>query len=139
VASDNLAFGKPVTVSGDLPAEMAEFAVDENDGSQWGSGALPPQWIEIDLQGVFRVSEVRLMVAQWPAGETLHRVLVRQHGSQDFLQVHEFNQFTQDGDWLVFRPEKPIEKVEAIRIRTVSSPSGVAWKEIQVSGEAETP
>ena len=139
VASDNLAFGKPVTVSRDLPAEMAAFAVDENDGSQWGSGALPPQWIEVDLQGVFRVSEIRLMVAQWPAGETLHRVLVRQHGSQDFIQVHEFKQNTKDGDWLVFRPETPIENVEAIRIRTISSPSWVAWKEIQVRGEAETP
>ncbi len=139
VASENLAFGKPVVASSYLPAELPEFAVDENDGSQWGSGASPPQWIEIDLLGTFRVSEIRLMVAQWPAGETLHRVLVQQRSSDDYLLAYEFNQSTQDGEWLIFRPAVPLENVESIRIRTINGPSWVGWKEIQVSGEAVEP
>ncbi len=139
VAGDNLAFGKPVDVSRYLAMELPEYAVDENDGSQWGSGALAPQWIEIDLQGTYNISEVRLMVAQWPAGSTLHRVLVRLRGSQEFLLVYEFEGVTKDGDWLVFTPPAPLENVEAIGIRTISSPSMVGWKEIQVRGVPSPP
>jgi len=50
--------------------------VDDNPDTTWGAGYGPVQWIEIDLQGLFRVTAIRLLVAQWPQGDTTHQVQV---------------------------------------------------------------
>lgn len=134
IESPNLAYGKPVRASISLPGETPDLAVDENDSTQWGAGADAPGWIEVDLENPQRVDEIRLLVAQYPAGETWHQVQVLFSGETDYSSVHEFRGSTQDGDWLVFTPEIPLEDVLKVRIRTLASPSWVAWKEIQVFG-----
>jgi hypothetical protein len=139
VPNDNLAYGKPVTASRSLPAEPAENAVDDNARTQWGAGEHPVQWIEIDLQGSYRMTEIRLLVAQYPAGDTTHRVQVRDASDNAYQTVHEFNGATNDNDWLIFIPDTPLENVAQIRIQTIASPSWVAWKEIQIYGEPITP
>jgi hypothetical protein len=53
--------------------------------------------------------------------------------------MHEFQGLTSDDEWLVFKPDSPLENIGQIRIQTISSPSWVAWKEIQVYGEPITP
>ncbi len=132
VPSANLALGKPVRASASLAAEPPEQAVDEDPATQWGAGSHPPQWIEVDLQGAYRVAEIRLLVAQYPAGPTTHRVFVGGPGGQAATLVHTFSGQTRAGDWLVFKPAAPLEAVQTIRIYTLSSPSWVAWSEIQV-------
>ncbi len=139
VSNNNLAYGKPVTASRSLPAEPPENAVDDNSGTQWGAGEHPVQWIQVDLQGTYRITEIRLLVAQYPAGNTTHRVQVRSSSTGTYQTVHEISGSTSDNDWLVFKPDVPLENVSQIRIQTVASPSWVAWKEIQVYGEAVTP
>ncbi len=134
VPGGNLAYGKPVRASAWLPAEPPEGAVDESAGTQWGAGAGAPQWIEVDLGGAYQITEVRLLVAQWPAGATTHRLSVRT--AAGLTPVHEFSGETQQGDWLVFTSEPPLEGVQAVRVQTVGSPSWVAWSEVQVYGEA---
>jgi hypothetical protein len=135
VPGANLAYGKPVQASSALAQEAPELAVDENEGSQWGAGSHPPQWIEVDLEDAYRVTAIRLLVAQYPAGPTTHRILVRASGAEGGTLVQEFSGETQDGDWLVFSPSPPLEDVRYVRIETVSSPSWVAWREIQITGE----
>jgi preprotein translocase subunit Sec61beta len=135
VANPNLAFGKPVKAPAALPDHPPSAVVDENSGTTWIAGAGPPQWIQINLQGTFRVSEIRLLVEQSPAGKTVHRVLVRRAGSSTFELVHTFSGQTDDGSELVFSPSTPLAKVQLVRIETVTSPSWVAWKEIRVVGE----
>jgi hypothetical protein len=135
VPNDNLAFGKPVTASRSLPEEPPENAVDDNAGTQWGAGDGPVQWIQIELQGSYRITEIRLIVAQYPAGNTIHRVQVRSSSEGAFETVHEFNDSTNEGEQLVFEPNTPIDNVSQIRIQTIASPSWVAWKEIEVYGE----
>ena len=87
------------------------------------------------MAGVPITTEIRLLVAQFPAGNTVHRVQVRASRDEFYQTVYEFNGETDDNDWLVFEPESPLENVSQIRIQTVDSPSWVAWKEIQVYGE----
>ena len=77
IPNDNLAYGKPVTASRSLPEDPPENAVDDNADTQWIAGEGPVQWIEVDLQGTYRIKEIRLLVAQFPAGNTTHRVQVR--------------------------------------------------------------
>lgn len=139
VPSDNLAFGRPVRASSSLPEEPPSQAVDNDPATQWGAGADPVQWIEVDLEGAHRITEIRLLVAQWPAGETVHRVQVRPSTASEYTTVHELSGLTRDNDWLVFAPEAPLENVGQVRIVTLSSPSWVAWREIHVTGEAIAP
>ncbi len=136
VPNDNLAYGKPVTASRNLPGEPPVNAVDDNAATQWGAGEGPVQWIQIDLEGSYRITEIRLLVAQYPAGNTTHRVQVRASGGDAFQTVHEFSGSTNDNDWLTFTPDTPLENVTHIRIQTTASPSWVAWREVQVFGES---
>lgn len=132
IETNNLAFGAPVRASMSLPEEPPENAVDENETTQWGAGADAPQWIEIDVGDGVDVGRVRLLVAQYPEGDTTHRVLI-DRGS-GFEVVHEFNANTRPGDWLEFAPESPLQDVITVRIETRSSPSWVAWGEIEITG-----
>jgi hypothetical protein len=134
VAGGNIAYGKPVDASASLPAEPPSNAVDESAGTQWGSGGDAPQWLEVDLEGVYRVTEVRLLVAQYPEGPTIHRVYLRRGGNWE--PANEFSGETRPGDWLLLAPAVPFDNVTAVRVDTVSSPSWVAWSEIQVYGDA---
>lgn len=139
IPTDNLAYGKPARASQSLPGEPPENAVDENPATQWGAGAHPGQWIEVDLEGSYRIQEIRLLVAQYPAGTTTHRVQVRGSSGDAYQTIHEFSGVTNDNDWLVFAPDVPVENVSQVRIQTILSPSWVSWKEIQVYGEENVP
>jgi hypothetical protein len=129
----NLAFGKPVMASRSLPNEPPENAVDGGD-TIWGAGADAPQWIEIDLGEAVPINEIRLWVAQHPAGETIHQIRVRDTNGH-LTEIHRFSQFTSGGEWLILKLETPVENVISVRVDTLKSPSWVAWAEIEVYGE----
>lgn len=131
IETDNRAFGATVTASRSLPDELPEYAVDENTSTMWGAGASPPQWIEIDLGQDATINSVRLMTSQYPAGDTVHEVRVRSADST-FETVHTFNGYTTGDQWLEFIPDTPLENVRYVRVYTLSSPSWVAWKEIEI-------
>ncbi|MBN1977946.1 MAG: hypothetical protein JW918_11145 [Anaerolineae bacterium] len=129
----NLAFGKPVIASRFLPEEPPERAVD-GQPTQWGAGNHAPQWIQIDLGAPATVRQVRLVVSQWPAGETVHQVWGGGPG-EDLRLLHEFRGYTEENQVLDFVPAAPLERIQIVRIITLASPSWVAWKEIEVIGE----
>jgi hypothetical protein len=131
----NLSLGASVAVSsGSLPGELKEYAIDGLSATQWGAGLSAPQWIEIDLGSTHSIKEFKLLIAQWPEGETVHRIHVRDENGAN-REVHTFSQLTKTDDWLVYQPESPIEGVRFVRIETLASPSWVAWKEIQILGK----
>ncbi len=131
VPSDNLAFGATVTASRSLPEEPPQQAVDENTGTAWGAGADPQQWIEVDLGAEMAVSEIRLLVSQFPEGETVHEIRVRGEATS-FETVHRFEGSTRDQQWLAFNPETPLENVRFVRVYTLNSPSWVGWREVEI-------
>ena len=131
--SGNLALSQSATASMSLASNPPELALDGDETTHWGAGDFPVQWIEVDLGSPATVSEIRLLTSQSPAGNTLHSIKVR--GENDNLsEVHQFDQFTSDDEWLIFKPETPLENVQIIRIETLESPSWVSWVEIQVFG-----
>jgi len=139
IDNGNLAFMKPVSASRSLSEEPAENAVDGNPATQWGAGDGPLQSIRIDLRGSYLIREIRLLVAQFPEGVTTHRIEIQTGNDSEFFTVHDFNEVTRDNDWLVFSPDTPLEEVRLVQIVTTSSPSWVAWKEIQVFGDPMLP
>jgi hypothetical protein len=129
----NLALGKSVTVSSQLPDQTAELAVDGDLGTLWNSGGGPPQWIEIDLGAAFNIQEIRLVPSQYPAGPTTHQVLGKGPDAGDqFTLIFIFDGSTEDGQALVFTPPQPVQGIQYIRVETSTSPSWVAWREIVV-------
>ena len=106
-------------------------ALDGNSDTIWNSGAGPEQWIQIDLGQPTAVRAIRLTIAQYPAGETVHQIWAG--ASEDSLALlHEFRGFTKDPDTLEFSPPSSVANIRFIRIVTPKSPSWVAWREVEV-------
>ena len=58
----NIALGKPATASSEENAgTAATLAVDGNAVTRWSSIHEDPQWIEVDLEGVYNISQVVLV------------------------------------------------------------------------------
>lgn len=130
----NLALNQSTKSSKSHNDNPSRMAVDGNESTYWGAGDFAPQWIEVDLGAPATVTEIRLQESQSPSGKTVHRILVRS-ANGDFSEVHRFEQFTSDGDWLIFKPATPLENIQIVHIETLDSPSWVSWFEIQIFGE----
>jgi hypothetical protein len=129
----NLALGKSVRFSNQFSNFSGALAVDGDFGTLWSSGGGPVQWIEIDLGAVYSISEIRLTTSQYPEGLTTHRIMGKGPGTGDqFSLLFTFNGNTSDGDRLIFSPDNPIKDIRYIRIETVTSPSWVSWREIEI-------
>jgi hypothetical protein len=72
----NVALKKPVRVSANWIAEPPERAVDGNLNNWWGAGGPVPQWIEVDLEGIYSVSRIRV-INQGPGGTASYQVFGR--------------------------------------------------------------
>ncbi|HET6845951.1 MAG TPA: discoidin domain-containing protein [Anaerolineales bacterium] len=130
-AGANLALEKPALVSRELGQDVGSLAVDGDVGTLWNSGDAPTQWIEIDLGAEYSIRAIRMVPSQYPAGRTVHRVTVRgADGSARELYV--FDGATEDGQVLEHVLASPEVGVRYVRVETVSSPSWVAWREIEV-------
>jgi len=128
----NIAFLRPSKASHFLTTNPPSMAFDGKPNSWWGAGAFPPQWIEVDLQTPSTIKKVRLLVSQSPAGETVHRVLGKGSAGEAYKVLHEFRGFTNDNDVLEYAPPTPWSSIRFIRIETLTSPSWVSWREIEV-------
>lgn len=127
----NIAFGRRARASSSLADSPPSGAVDGDFDTLWNSGAGPPGWIEITLDGPQQVAAIRLTVSQYPAGPTDHRVYGRTSGG-DLVLLERFRQQTNDGTVLDLEPDTPWSAISAIRIETRAGPSWVAWREIEV-------
>ncbi|MGD2163799.1 MAG: discoidin domain-containing protein [Anaerolineales bacterium] len=132
-AGANLAFNRPARVSALESSHPAEDAVDGDSGTWWSAGAGPVQWIEIDLESDQDIGEIVLIPSQSPAGPTAHRVLGRGSGTGgEFILLHTFSGHTSDSETLSARNPEAWKGIRNVRIVTDSSPSWVAWREVQI-------
>lgn len=128
----NVAFSKSVRAS-KSDQSQPQGAVDGDPDTYWGAGDFAPQWIEIDLGEPYTLAELRLLVGQSPGGDTSHQVLVKGPNSGDkFQTAHIFSGVTDDLQWLRLAFPEPLQEVRYVRIETISSPSWIAWREIEV-------
>jgi len=128
----NIAFLKPSKASHFLTTNPPSMALDGKPNTWWSAGDLPPQWIEVDLQTPSVIKKIRLLVSQSPPGETVHRVLGKGSAGEAYKVLREFRGFTNDNDVLEHAPPTPWNGIRFIRIETVTSPSWVSWREIEV-------
>jgi hypothetical protein len=113
------------------PGNEASRAIDNNSGTFWNAGNFPQQWIQLDLGQMSTLSQVRLLVAQLPAGQTTHQVYGG--ATPDALSLlGTFDGTTQSGQWLEMNTI--LTGIRYLKVITTSSPSWVAWSEIEVYG-----
>jgi hypothetical protein len=117
--------------SASIGGSPAANATDGIADTIWSSGGGPPAWIELDLGKAIEIDSIRLLVAQSPPGRTDHRVTCRPTASADFVALGRLAGSTSDLDELTLRLPSPVA-CRIVRIRTVASPSWVAWREIEV-------
>jgi hypothetical protein len=128
----NLALSRPVKASAELPDGPASAAVDGDGDTSWNAGAGPPAWIQIDLGVPVAVGRIVLTVAQSPNGQTIHIVSGRVGDGESNLALGGLAGNTTDNQRLVVEVAPSMPPLRYLRIDTTTSPSWVAWREIEV-------
>jgi F5/8 type C domain len=131
----NLALGKHASASASYQASTPDRAVDGDADTWWSAGAGPPGWIQVDLGAAVRVTEVRLVVSQYPAGKTHHRVSCAATTGGVRRVLADITRTTKDLDVLTVQLVAPVT-CRLLRVETLSGPSWVAWREIEVLGSS---
>ena len=114
-------------------SESAYLAFDGDLETMWSSGAPPMQWLAINLDDSYLVDRIELVVAQHPPGPTTHDVWLGDGSGLRSRYKNFVNADTEDGGVLdvVIDPPRNINEVV---VRTIDSPSWVAWREVRVFG-----
>jgi hypothetical protein len=141
LVSQNLG-GGAYSASATYPANPTTMAFDGDLFNQWNAGNFPTQWIEVNLQQTFALGRVRLHIEQSPNGQTTHQVWISNNPIGASLTgatlAHTFSGSTVNGQVLEVAWNGTIS-ARYVQIRTTSSPSYVAWREVQVSAIVNAP
>jgi hypothetical protein len=130
-ANANLALSKATQASATTSDTNSGMAVDGDPETIWNSGADAPQWIQIDLGQASTIGKIRMVVSQYPEGQTSHQIWVG--GDLNALtMVNQLDGYTKEPAVLEFTPPVPLEGIRFIRIVTAASPSWASWREIEV-------
>jgi RHS repeat-associated protein len=93
------------------------------------SVSFAPQWIQLDLGSAHNLSKIRLAVAQYPDGQTTHEVYGGP-SADNLTLLGSLSGWTSNGQWLELTTSAA--NVRYVKVLTTSSPSWVAWGEIEV-------
>ncbi len=131
----NLSDGAQASASSTAPGYPPPNAIDGLPGTYWNSSGGVPQWIRIDLGATHTVDEIRMLVAQSPAGKSRHVVSVK-GPTGTWREVHVFEGVTSDSDLLVFAPDGGLQNVRFVRIETTQIVADLwpAWRDVTVLG-----
>ncbi len=128
---ENIALGVSADASAFLPDQNPAMAVDGDLSTQWGSGDYAPQWLQIDLGSDQPVGTIKLHIAQYPEGSTVHK-LEAKSSTGEWLTLDTFSGNTHDGDILTWTSDDGMASYRFIKITTEESPSWVSWREVEV-------
>jgi len=132
----NVAIGATVTASWN--SQAAPNLIDGNPNTIWNSGLSAPQWVSVVLKQPYLVSRVELVVAQAPAGPTSHEIWL-EDVSGNFAPYTTLNNINTTDGQTIEVPIQPARVVRRVMIRTIASPSYVAWREVRVFGVPAPP
>ena len=127
----NVALNKSAWASGTWQTNFPERAIDGDPLTAWNAGGWVPQWIVIDLGAPHAVSGMSLIVAQSPAGNTVHNIYVSADNVSWTLAA-TLSQFTNNQNILTVDFNPPLENTQYVKVESTISPSWIAWWEIEV-------
>lgn len=112
-------------------SDTAFFGADADPQTIWNSGTWAPQWYFLALDGPHVVDRIDLLMAQTPAGKTTHEIWLADATFRLHQRLEDI--YTSDGQLLTV-PVQPAQAITRVLIRTLDSPSYVAWREVRVFG-----
>ncbi|OYU82747.1 MAG: hypothetical protein CFE24_14320, partial [Flavobacterium sp. BFFFF2] len=128
----NIALNKPATASGFYGSSTPSLAFDGILTNGWTTPAYTG-WIQVDLQGSFTINKLKLVVGQYPNGNTTHQIYAAPSIQGPWTLVETLSGYTSSGDVLVRDyAAAPLTNIGAIKLSTLSTPSWVSWGEIEV-------
>jgi hypothetical protein len=130
----NLALTATVTASSATPQSPASN-VNDASPAHWNAAGEAPQYVHLALDQPGTIRRFVLVVAQDPAGASVHELWVRKVGGK-LQRVHVFDGVTKEGDVLVYEPAEPLADVDLVRVVTTKLAGGLwpAWHEIELIG-----
>jgi|688.fasta_scaffold28952_3 Ca2+-binding RTX toxin-like protein len=118
-----------------------ETAFDNDFSAYWNAGSFPVQWIEVDLGKEYALNTIQLLTAQLPDGNTTHEIWVSNQPiawSANGVLADTIQGYTTSEQWL--RDDfSNITIGRYVQVKTVASPSYVAWVKIEVYGSNAIP
>ncbi|GBD83975.1 N-substituted formamide deformylase precursor [bacterium BMS3Abin02] len=127
--------GVEVTASSFRDTHTPDLVLDgstEGD-SFWSSGQDPPAWIQVTFGEPKTISGLRLIVNQNPPGDAVNVLEIRVDG--EWSEVDRFTGYTESLDVLEWKPDRPVEDVEAFRVTTLECSSWPEWFEFEIDAE----
>ena len=121
-----------ITASSFTEGQTPDLVFDEDTETWWSSGSDAPQWIQIDLQQDYFISEIDMVTDQYPDGYTVHLLKAKEEDAPDFSLLETFSGNTQTNQTLTYLAPVPLHSYRYIRVETTQSPSWVAWREIMI-------
>lgn len=131
----NVAYKKPVRVSSSWVVDPPERAVDGNLQNWWGVGGPAPAWIEVDLEGIYSISKIKV-INQGPSGLAVYQVLGRGPGETNQL-LHTFDGIKKENQILEVKPETPWEDISTVRVEILNGSGWAGFREVQVYSRDE--
>jgi hypothetical protein len=130
----NLALTATATASSATPQNPASNLNDASP-AHWNAANVSPQYIELALDAPATIRRFVLVVAQDPAGESVHELWVRKQNGQ-LQRIHVFEGVTAEGHVLVYEPPEPLLDVDLVRVVTTKVAGGLwpAWHEVELIG-----
>ena len=130
----NLALTATAKASSAVPSNPASN-VNDASPAHWNAANVPPQYVQLALKEPSTIRRFVLVVAQDPAGKSVHELWVRKLGGT-LQRVHVFEGVTKEGDVLVYEPTQPLVDIDLVRVVTTSLAGGLwpAWHEIELIG-----
>ncbi len=114
--------------------QTPDLAFDGDPTTTWNSGGFPTQWIEVDLGQSRTISNMSLLTQQSPPGYTVHGIWISANPiGSNFASgklVYTISETTTSNQLIEVR--LGLREARYVQVRTVSSPSWVAWAEIKV-------
>jgi hypothetical protein len=120
---------KLATAYSSTPANPPNLAIDNDGATAWISGASAPGWIQLDLGEPVTFSRIRLNVMQDPPGPTKHQIFAGPT-PDSLTAIGTLEGNTTNNQWLELSHAG--DNVRYLKILTLSSPSWVAWREIEI-------
>ncbi|MCB0667093.1 MAG: discoidin domain-containing protein [Saprospiraceae bacterium] len=132
----NVAEGKPTSASMQWEEFVSENVVDGNaTQTPWIAGSDPPQWVEVDLQAVYELEAIQIVVetgSDDPHFYT-HEIQVRRINTEPYRTVHTYAADRVNFEVLTFKPEdnRDLVGVRYVRVFIPQAPGWAALHELR--------
>ena len=123
---------RPTNAGASAGASSVGFAFDDNPGTAWQAGGFAAQTLWYEFPRGVGIGRIRLTPSQYPACATTVHEIWGGAGSADLSKMAVYAGNTCDNQAFEIADLWRNNDIRRLEIRTLSSPSWVSWREVEV-------